>query len=146
MLTGALMIAFGVLAFWIYAQGSSIIRRAQDWPTTQGEILERGLGPAMAGRRNYLPLVKYTYSVDGKSYTNDQVYSIRKSGGLPDKMRELANSLPNPVPVHYNPKDPSETYLVINPKGSVWIAFGMGVFVTLLGLLMFLAGALGTSK
>ena len=94
-----------------------------------------------AGRR--AAYVKYTYTVDGKSYTNDQVYSIRGTGGLADKVRRLVNDLPDPVPVFHDPKNPEASYLLLNPTGTGWIAGTLGVIAGLLGLLMFLAGLAG---
>ena len=132
-----LTLFFSGVAFYIASYASRKIRRECTWPTVPGEILERGVGKQMGGRgRNYLPHVKYTYSVGGAEYTNDQVYLIRGTGNLHDTIQRLVDGLPNPVPVHYNPADPSRSYLLINGMGIAWIAFFFGVFALLLGLIL----------
>jgi hypothetical protein len=127
LVVGILAVGFGVHVF-------GKIRRERGWPTVPGKILERGVGGAMGRGRTYMPHAKYTYSVSGKSYTNDQVYLIRRTGGLHDKMQQLVDGLPDPVPVHYDPNDPKQSYLLTNPMGTVWILVVFGVITTLWAL------------
>ena len=110
------------------------IRRERGWPMVPGAVLERGVGGAMGHGRTYMPHVKYTYTVEGKAYTNDQVYLIRRSGGLKDKMQELVDALPDPVPVHYDPRFPARSYLLTNPMITVWVMFGFGLLAMLWAL------------
>ena len=56
--------------------------------------------------RSYLPHVKYIYSVEVQQYVHDQVYVIRRTGDIADKMQQLVDGLPDPVPVHYDPEQP----------------------------------------
>src|SRR5688572_7009945 len=102
MVIGILYVFFGGLAFWAARYITRALRRTCDWPTVPGRILERGLGEPM-GDLSYLPHVKYTYTVAGTAYVNDQVYVIRRTGNLARAIRKLVASLPDPVPVHYNP-------------------------------------------
>lgn len=130
-----LTLFFGVLAIGFGRHVLGKIRAERSWPTVPGKILERRVGEAMGGRtRSYLPHVKYTYSVGGREYTNDQVYLIRRTGGLHDKMQQLVDGLPDPVSVHYDPKDPAQSYLLVNPMSTVWILLVFGVLTTLWGL------------
>jgi hypothetical protein len=39
------------------------------------------------------------------------------------------------VPVHYDPSDPSRSYLLANKMGIVWIALLFGAFALLLGIM-----------
>lgn len=130
-----LFLLFGVAALWAAFRVSGDIKRARGWPTTQGKILERRVGDAMATRTpNYIPYVKYTYVVDGKTFTNDQVYLIKRTGHRLDKTQALVDGLPDPVAVHYNPKDPAEAYLLVNPTTTSWLLVGFGALAILMGL------------
>ena len=134
-LIAALFFGFGSLAIWGAFRVSSDIRRGRSWPTVPGKILERRVGDPMGTKgRSFLPYVKYTYVVDGKEYTNDQVYLIRRSGGMATRMRKLVDSFPDPVPVHYDPKDPSSTYLISNPTSTSWTLVAFGALALLMGL------------
>lgn len=120
------------------------LRKERAWPTVPGKILERGVGGAMGRGRTYMPHAKYTYVVAAKEYTNDQVYLIRRTGGLRDQIQKLVDGLPDPVPVHYDPQDPSRSFLLTNPMSTVWVMFGFGGFAVLMAfgrLLVVWAGA-----
>lgn len=139
LLVGFLSVGFGIHVL-------SKIRRERGWPTVPGKIMDRGVGEAMGHGRTYMPHVKYTYAVGGKDYTNDQVYLIRRSGGLKDKMQELVDGLPDPVPVHYDPQDPARSYLLTNPMITVWIMFGFGILSVLWALAQLLVFWTGGGK
>lgn len=134
-LYAALFLGFGALALWGAFRVSGDIRKGRSWPTTPGKILERRVGEPMGTRnRSFLPYVKYTYVVDGKEHTNDQVYLIRRSGGMHDRMQRLVDGLPDPVPVHYDPKDPSQSFLLVNPTSTSWTLVAFGALAILMGL------------
>ncbi|HUP28141.1 MAG TPA: DUF3592 domain-containing protein [Chloroflexia bacterium] len=127
---------FSGIAFYLAIYTSRKIRNERDWPTVPGEVLERGVGAPMHGPgRYFLPHAKYTYSIGGRVYANDQVYLIRGTGFLRDTVQRLVDRLPNPVPVHYDPADPRRSYLLANGMGISWICLGFGVFALLLGLM-----------
>jgi len=134
-LYAALFLGFGALALWGAFRVSGDIRKGRGWPTTSGKILERKVGEPMGTRnRSFLPYVKYTYVVDGKEYTNDQVYLIRRSGGMHDRMQKLVDSFPDPVPVHYDPANPASSYLISNPTSTSWTLVAFGALAILMGL------------
>lgn len=131
----ALFLAFGAIALYLAFRVSGDIKRGRAWPTTPGKVLERRVGEPMGTRnRSFIPVVKYSYTVDGKAYTNDQVYLIKRSGGMHDRMQKLVDSFPDPVPVHYNPANPAESYLISNPTSTSWVLVGFGALALLLGL------------
>lgn len=82
------------LAFWLASYASRKIRNERDWPTVPGNIEEHGVGELMGAGRNYLPHARYTYTVDGKQYTNEQVYLLRRTGFLRDTVQRLIDRLP----------------------------------------------------
>ena len=148
-LYAGLFLLFGIAALWAAFRVSGDIKRGRSWPTTPGKILERKVGEPMATRNpTYMPYVKYTYTVDGKQYTNDQVYLIKRSGGRVDKIQKLVDGLPDPIDVHYNPKDPSQAFLLTNPTSTSWILVAFGALAVLMGLgqlLMILTKKTGAS-
>jgi hypothetical protein len=86
-------------------------------------------------RGSYAPYVKYSYSVAGKEYNNTQFYLIGRMGNSRKAIQKLVDSLPNPVPVHYNPQDPAQSYLLVNPAWTGWFLLAAGVAVFVCGLL-----------
>ncbi|MBA3540676.1 MAG: DUF3592 domain-containing protein [Deltaproteobacteria bacterium] len=131
-----LTLVAGAVALWAAFYIAGEVRRNRDWPTVPGKILERGVGEPMSGRgRSYLPHVTYAYAVDGKPYVNDQVYLIRRTGGTSDEMQALVDRLPDPVPVHYDPAQPSSSYLLVNSMTTFWILVVFGSLVLVVGVL-----------
>jgi hypothetical protein len=136
-----LTIFFGLIGLYIGRRGYAAVHEAINWPTVPGLILERGLGPAM-GDLNYQPYARYSYTVEGVQYENDQVYLIRTTGGLADRMRRLVDDLPDTVEVHFDPADPSRSYLVKQPMLTLHLATVLGGVATTVGVLMLLISIL----
>ncbi len=130
----ALFLLSGAVAIYMAFYVGGEIAEKRDWPTVPGKILERRVGEAMTAKRTFMPHVKYQYDVDGKHYINDQVYLIKRTGDLEDKIKKLVDDLPDPVPVHYNPKNPGDSFLLVNPTGTKWILVGVGALALLMGL------------
>ena len=137
MFIALLTLFIGSVALWMAFYVFRKVGRDRNWPTVPGEIMERGLGDVVGVENpaSYAPHVKYRYSVGGKEYVNEQVYTVGKIGYPRDKALRLVNDLPNPVPVHYNPQDPSESYLLANPRWVGWLILAMGAVVFPCGLL-----------
>ena len=93
------------------------------WPTTKGRVIERGTfipdfasGPPAF---RHAPLVKYVYQVGGKDFVSDrlqpkQIQQPRHNTEAWAQKR--AAEFPDEVDVHYNPEDPSESFLLQTPK------------------------------
>jgi hypothetical protein len=136
MILALLYFCFAGLAWWMAAFLFKEIQNTHHWHTTMGSILKRGVGEPMKSITfSFLPYVKYTYFVAGQEYTNDQVYLHRQTGNLDWQIRKLVNNLPNPVPVHYDPQHPERSYLVVNPKSTIWILMGVGILAFFVGLM-----------
>ena len=80
----------------------------------------------MSAKRAYLPHVKYSYEVGGNLYLNDQVYLIERTGGSRDEIQKLVDTLPDPVPVHYDPKAPKDSFLLVTPTETKWLLVAAG--------------------
>ena len=128
----------GALAIWAGLTLSGEVRRSKDWPTVSGKILGRQLGEHVGGIKGpsaaRLMLVKYSYDVEGKSYSNDQVYPDARTGGDEQTM----NAIPAPATVHFNPANPAEAYLLPQPPNRSWLALVFGVVLVVAGLLQLL--------
>lgn len=139
MLYGLLTLAVAGVALYLAFHMSSEIREKGDWPTTQGKVLERGTGDRVGTRPNSVRArVRYQYTVEGTSFTNDQVHLIAGTGGDARDMQALAESLPDPVTVHYNPSAPSQSYLIKNSMTYFWILLPVGILLGLIALVMLL--------
>src|SRR5579871_620995 len=119
------------LAFWISARLRSDSRKSSGWPTAPGRIVERGIQPLQTDGRSFTPSLKYRYTVAGKEYAGHQVYRTGSVGSVKQSAQRLVDGLPESIPVHYNPENPSEAFLLANPNRIFWIAalFGVGALV-----------------
>lgn len=100
---------------------------ASTWPTVQGNVLYKRMIPGITSKG----IVQYAYVVDGKRLLG-QGYDA----GSQEWIRAWLRSLPDggPVTVHYNPRDPSESQVVLAARPRHWIIPGFSVLIILLGL------------
>jgi hypothetical protein len=132
-------LAFGVLAIVFACIGvtmaftfSGDVREARGWPTVPGTILERGVGERL-DKNAHVPHVRYRYVVASRTYENDQVFAIRRTGLQADEARKLVDGLPDPVPVHYDPENPARACLVMNSLRMFWMILAFSVAVLCFG-------------
>ena len=132
-----LLVSAGCFVMAVYLWSTTRERRG--WPTVYGRILERGVGGRMPGDgRYYLPHVKYTYAVDGQEFVCEQVYAVGLVGDRPAGIHRLVDGLPDPLPVHYNPADPAQAYLLDTPRWPVPVLFVFGAGAFLWGVVQLL--------
>jgi hypothetical protein len=116
------------------------------WATTEGKVIERGTfqpdvpmtGPPAF---RHAPLVKYVYHVSGKEFTNDRIRPKRiqqPQHNTKKWAQKMAESFPDKVTVHYNPEDPSESFLVQTSRVTLYIVCGASCLAILFGLLFLL--------
>jgi hypothetical protein len=116
------------------------------WPTTKGKVIERGVyepyiptaGPPAF---RHSPLVKYIYQVAGQEFTSDRIRPKRiqqPQHNTKKWAQKTAESFPGEVTVHYNPEDPSESFLVQTSRAMLYIVVGASCSAILLGLLFLL--------
>lgn len=146
MVYGLLYLAFGILAL-LY--GGSLLkqrRRTRSWPTVTGQMLERKVEPSPGGRAgrlgppafSYEALVKYSYRVEGREYTNDKLYHTGWVANTKENREELLATLPDSIEVHYDPAKPEDSCLLAPSVGMAMWGLVFGAIVTLTALLYLL--------
>jgi hypothetical protein len=117
------------------------------WPTAPATITRADVGSkrASSGRRgrdttHYFPVVEYSYTVHGQSYTGARYrFSPETSTDRDDAQRLLAQlQSADPVLVRYKPADPSTSVLVPGIGAWWYVLFG-GAILAAVGGLVFAA-------
>jgi hypothetical protein len=142
LLYAALTLAASALAFGMAHRLGRDRARTRTWPTTPGRILERGLAPMDAVGRGAVQLkLRYAYTVGGRELVGERVYATGRVGGPRPKLQRQLDALPGSVPVHYDPADPTQAFLLPNPGSTRWLlqAFGAGALLAGLAQLAVLA-------
>jgi len=132
-------LGIGAGALWVAARLRREARRSRHWLTLTGRILCRGVISLQSDARSFTPRVRYSYTVAGKEYVGDRVYRTGSVGRLKASAQRLTDSLPESIPVHYNPENPAEAYLLTEPAAYYWITLSFGVGALLWGVVRALA-------
>jgi hypothetical protein len=138
MLIGLIVIVGG---FGFIYLGVSFRKDAQDslgWPKTDGAVQSStvirsdGVGPAS---NHYKPGVEYSYSVEGKQYSGEDMV-IGPTGTLPWLAKKEAEQYPvgSRVQVYYNPEDHSEAVLKPGVTKSINGTIAVGVVIVVAGI------------
>ena len=142
-ISGVFSLLIGTVGLWTGLKQLRNRGALNKWPTTKGKVFERGtfqpdipaLGPPAF---RHAPLVKYVYYVGGKEFTNDRIRPKRiqqPQHNTKEWAQKTANSFADEVTVHYNPEDPSESFLVQTSRAVLYIVCGASCLAILLGLL-----------
>lgn len=143
-IAGTLGLLISGVAFWAafrFLKERPILNR---WNTVQGMVVERGtFVPTEPDLTvpffRHSPLVRYEYQVDGQTFVSDRIHPkrlvapSRNSLGWAEKR---ANSFPNEVLVHYNPADPTESFLEHVPNSTVSLYFLGGFLPLIYGIML----------
>jgi hypothetical protein len=115
------------------------------WPITNGKVVERGTfkpdyasGPPAF---RHAPLIKYVYRVAGKDFIGDRIQPKRIQQPRHNTeawAQKRAGEFADDVLVHYNPADPSESFLVQTPKILLYCVIGGSCFAILFGVVLLL--------
>jgi hypothetical protein len=132
-------IIFGAFLIWHGLSDILTASRAKSWPTAQGIVQSTELTTSL-GRRarttTYIPLVKYSYEVNGSNYVGNRVdYGERGTSSRDDAMTVIARYHEGlHVPVHYDPKNPESAVLEVGTTMDNWLALGLGILLTGFGV------------
>ncbi len=139
LVVGLLVVGGGVLAGGLVLRGR--VRRIRAWPTVEARVVERAVGLATqptggARRGRFVPKVRYVFEAAGRSYEGHALSPVQQTMTA-ERAQEVADAIPASVEIHYDPTDPTRSY--IHP-GSLTLA----VTLTIVGssLLLLALGAL----
>jgi len=141
---GSFALLIGIVGLWTGFKQLGNRKLLDRWPTTSGSVIERGVfeppGPAGTPAFKYAPLIRYRYLVNGKEFVNDYIHPKRIQ--LPRHStrawaEKRAAEIPDDVNVHYNPADPTESFLFQTPKRLLYVVVGISIVVTLISGIIF---------
>ena len=145
-LSAAFSFLIGTVGLWTGLKQLRNRVELNKWATTEGRVIERGTfqpdvpmtGPPAF---RHAPLVKYVYHVGGKEFTNDRIRPKRiqqPQHNTKEWAQKRAESFPDEVTVHYNPEDPSESFLVQTSRVMLYVVCVASCVAILFGLLFLL--------
>ena len=113
----------------------------QRWPTAPGRLLSRGVEPVNPGSKStlYRSAPRYTFIVDGQEWTGGEQFSRAGQVGTRAAMQRLVDGLPDEPEVHYDPRNPARSFLVLTPSPWGWFTLGIGIAALALGVGMLVA-------
>lgn len=124
-------------------------RAAQGWPVVDGEVLEIDLGEEFlrtaTGKvgTGFFPVVRYKYSVNGRSYESDRITFAKGSLDfiIASNVRDEFK-VGGKVKVYYNPAKPEQS--VLYTRSTVGMPSRIpGLFVLFTGILLLVIFLLG---
>lgn len=143
-----LLLAGVVLSLW----GGFVGVRAwlsTTWPTTEGTILSTRIKRLVdvnstaveQDKFNYIPVVQYSYTVDGATFTTDNImyFEDESFGEREDAEAFIQRYQPDSqVMVYYNPANVEHALLEPGITWTTFVPLGFGVFGLIFGLLFVL--------
>lgn len=137
-------LALALLFSGLYFMGKGIsgvffTQEARSWPVVQGTVHAKNVWVRSGrhGSKDYIPLIRYYYEVNGAAYTSEKLCHANLSASSKADALEMLSSysVGMPATVHYDPHDPSNAVLQIDSISSMLVKAGLGLVLFLLGLL-----------
>lgn len=151
LLAGIFGMVLGLAGIWTGIKALKNRVLADRWHTTNGRVIERGIyqpdQPMLSAPAfRYAPLVKYCYEIGGREFVSHWI--LPRHIQLPRHntkkwAQKQADSFPDEVVVHYDPINPSESYLTNASRTGLYAVLIFSLIAILLGclfLLKFIAG------
>lgn len=137
-----LALALLLAGFYFMGKGVSgvfFIQEARSWPVVQGTVHAKDVWTRSGrhGSKDYIPLIRYYYEVNGAAYTSEKLCHASPSASSKADALELLSSysVGMPATVHYDPRNPANEVLQIDSNLSMLVKAGLGLVLFLLGLL-----------
>lgn len=126
------MILLGAVAGSFEAQELAQLRARRSWPQAHGIVADAHI----AGEKAIVPVVKYNYTVADSNYSGASDLGTPGFGNAAkrlDAARTLIADYPpgKSIKVHYNPVQPSESYLTTAVPWNAYMRYGLWIFVLL---------------
>jgi len=124
------MILLGAVAGYFEAQELAQLRARRSWPQALGIVTDAHI----AGEKAIVPVVKYNYTVADSSYSGASDLGTPGFGNAAkrlDAARTLISDYPpgKSIKVHYNPVQPSESYLAAAVPWNAYMRYGLWIFL-----------------
>ncbi len=146
LIAGIFGLVLGLAGLWTGIKGLESRTLADRWHTTKGRVVERGIyqpdQPMLSAPAfRYAPLVRYRYEVGGKEFLSHCI--LPRHIQLPRHntkkwAQKQADSYPDEPLVHYNPAEPSESYLTNASRTALYVVLICSMIAMLLGCLFLL--------
>jgi len=144
-IAGSFCLLIGIVGLWTGLRALKIRAALDRWPTTPGRVIERGTfkpdyasGPPAF---QHAPLVKYVYHVAAREFSSDRIHPKQIQQPRHNTVawaQKKAQSFPDNVTVHYNPADPSESFLVQTPRKLLFIVIAASSLAILYSAFFFI--------
>lgn len=121
------LVVFGLVLAGFGLYRYNIGRESSHWPSVKGTITHaHAQSHKVKKGHHYLPSLKYTYSVNGSSYTGRRITASdeyqKTLGGAKDILRRYP--VGGEVRVYYDPADAGTSLLEVGVKKNVFILLG----------------------
>lgn len=146
-------ILFALYMLWIGVSARSRSLRSRRWPTVLGKVVVSQVkseikSAAQGSQISYVPVIRYEYHVEGRSYASSRLNFSVVQGISEDWARGIADRYPvgKEVVVYYDPQKPSESVL---EHLSISLLIHLGIFffvVSLLGFIYLMSDGGGCQK
>ena len=141
LIAGIFGLLLGLAGLWTGFKLLKSRSLVEHWKTTNGRVVERGTykpdQPMLSAPAfRYAPLVRYSYQVNGKEFVSNSILPRRIQLPRHSTIKwaeRQAQSFPDEVVVHFNPENPSESYLLNTSRTTLYIVLGASSFALLLG-------------
>ena len=128
----------GLYMTWTGISGVFAASMAKSWPTVQGMLRTKELWTRYGSRGGtiYVPLMKYSYEVNGNAYTGEKISTDNLSSNSKEDAQDVIDSYSTglSLTVHYSPGNPANAVLQIGSISKSLIKAGIGCGALFVGL------------
>jgi hypothetical protein len=148
---GGIFAIIGIIMLVIGQRERTKARATEQWPTVEGTVTSSQIEAETRTSRDddgmtrhhttHIPLVAYTYVLQGKTYQGNKVFPGGRMGFDVGTAQGIINryQVGQAATVHYNPADPAEAVLETKAKGGN-ILIIIGAVFAVVGLIACCAG------
>ncbi len=133
----ALMILGSGFAIWGWALIMDA-RASLSWPTATGTVTTSSVTSYYSqNKKMYSTDIQYTYKVNDRNYSSDQISLGDHSSSSSSGMKKLVNKYPvgKTITVYYDPTNKSKALLEPGPVIITYVPFVFGILAIISGLL-----------
>lgn len=138
----AVLLVFGLVlgGFGIYRY--NIGKESSKWPSVQGKITYAHAQSRRVKKQNqYIPSIKYTYNVKGKTYTGTRITASDEYQKTLSGAKDILKKYPvsEAVSVYYNPREPGTSLLEAGLAKNVFVLIVAAVACFFLAIAIFVS-------